>query len=244
MRQRLDELDALLQRMLTLPVNQLPEAEEGRQTETSPGPAAKDRHKFATPPAERPGSLPVPAAESKPVPPSRGEKSREPTTRSEPAASLRGPLVVFQPVSSPAAMVIEEPAAPTDEQSAELAAAAVPDYSPPPPEPVNGWGPAAKSETTSPMPSPALEAGAALPEPCSPFLERHKARIRRRRRSAPWLGPLGWINQLFDRSAVAVGGPGLWLVRHEGRKVLGLLGLAMLVAAAAVLLGDWLGWTW
>jgi hypothetical protein len=152
--------------------------------------------------------------------------------------------MVFQPISRPAALMVAEPPVLTDEKAAEQAAEAIPELTPPPSEPANGWGPAIKSETPPPASLPAMDMGTSLPEPRSPFLERHQARIRQRRRSAPWLGPLGWINHLFDRGAVAVGTPGLWLVRAEGRTVLGLLGLAMLAAAAAVLLGDWLGWTW
>jgi hypothetical protein len=60
--------------------------------------------------------------------------------------------------------------------------------------------------------------------------------------SALWLRPVLWVNRSFDRASFSFSGPGRWLRQAGGRAVLGTLGLLLLAAAALVLL-DWIGWT-
>jgi hypothetical protein len=111
--------------------------------------------------------------------------------------------------------------------------------------PLKGWGPSYEEEM-----APVVKREVAKPvepvilEKPSPFLERHAARLQEQRRTAPWLAPLGWINSLFDRCVLALGRPGILLVRAESRDLLGWIGIGLLVAALAILVGDWFGWTW
>jgi hypothetical protein len=57
------------------------------------------------------------------------------------------------------------------------------------------------------------------------------------------LRPLLGLNRLFDSVALGLGRPGRWLRRPTGRTTLGLIGLALLVAAVAFVLLDRIGWT-
>jgi hypothetical protein len=58
------------------------------------------------------------------------------------------------------------------------------------------------------------------------------------------LRPVLWLNRQFDSLALGFGAPGRWLRRPAGRTLLGLIGLALLAAAAALVLIDRIGWTW
>ncbi len=58
------------------------------------------------------------------------------------------------------------------------------------------------------------------------------------------LRPVLWLNRLFDAAAFGLGAPGRWLRRPTGRTLLGLVGVLLLAAAAALALVDRIGWTW
>lgn len=244
MRQQLDELDALLQRMLTLPVNQLPEPEGSSGGESQPPPSVvRPRTKLPSPvePASNAGK---PGAEEPAPAPEELDMKPAASVRHEPPTRMRGPIVVYQPINNPAALSVAEMPAIDEEKvpvrAASIAATVVVSRA----DPAAGWGAAAEEPPPLPALEPAKPVEHFLPEPHSPFLERHRARLREKHRAAPWLGPLGWINVLFDRCIVALGRPGLWLVRSEGRNVLGWIGLGLLLAAGVILVGDWFGWTW
>ena len=49
---------------------------------------------------------------------------------------------------------------------------------------------------------------------------------------------------VFDRWTVPLGRPGNWLRRPAGRTLLGWMGCLMAAAAGALVLSDWMGWTW
>jgi hypothetical protein len=241
MRQQLDELDALLQRMLSLPVNPLNEPDNG------PPPRAPEEkpQSMTKRPAERLGTPLTPVVEPKPASPPREQQEQ---LRSESPNRQRGSLTVYQSVSSPGTLTVITP--PSVARKPEPLPAFEPDpahtQDNPQTETLHRFIPAVREDPPppTPVPEPSVPSQPLLSEPRSPFLQRHETRLRQRRRSTPWVGPLGRLNLLFDRCAVALGGPGLWLVRAEGRAVLGWIGILLLLGAVAILIGDWLGWSW
>jgi hypothetical protein len=58
------------------------------------------------------------------------------------------------------------------------------------------------------------------------------------------LQPLVWANRAFDGCAARLGPPGRWLCGPRGKALLGWTGLALLSAAVAWGVLDWMGWTW
>jgi hypothetical protein len=63
-------------------------------------------------------------------------------------------------------------------------------------------------------------------------------------RRSRFLGPLLTMNAAFDRGADWLGPLGRWLTAPATRNFLGWLGIMLLLAAAALYFGAWLGWTW
>jgi hypothetical protein len=228
MREQHDELDAILQRMLTLPVNGLSDTDDLPKSDPPITPPPVRRRPVAPPVLEKP-----PLPETAPSPP-RIEAPSKP--REEPP---RGSIVIFQPVSSPATLSVPE-MPPLAIATPPIVAPQLP---PVPTQPATGWGPA-RVEPPKTTPEAPEEVEPIVTAKPSEFFERHRARLIEQRRTTPWLGPLGWLNAAFDRSSVALGRPGLWLVRSDVRTVMGWLGFAMLLAAAVILVGDWFGWTW
>ena len=231
MREQLDELDAILQRMLTLPVNGLSDTDERPKSDPPITPPPVRRRPLAPPVLEKP-----PLPETAPSPP-RVESPAKP--RVEPPAKPHAPIVVFQPVSSPSTLSVPE-LPPIAIATPPIVAPQLPTV---PVQPASGSGPARIEAPQAASECP-KEADPIVPAKPSEFLERHRARLVEQRRTAPWLGPLGWFNAAFDRCSVALGRPGLWLVRSDVRTLMGWLGFGMLLAAAAILIGDWFGWTW
>jgi hypothetical protein len=61
--------------------------------------------------------------------------------------------------------------------------------------------------------------------------------------SAPWvLGPLLWVDHLYESVAAGLGRPGFWLRGPSGRAFLGGLGLAGLGLAGALAVLERIGW--
>ncbi len=60
----------------------------------------------------------------------------------------------------------------------------------------------------------------------------------------PWLVPVVWLNLCYDRSLIPLGRAGRWLRLGFGRHLLGWVGALLLLAAFALVVGDWMGWTW
>jgi hypothetical protein len=244
MRQQLDELDALLQRMLTLPVNHLAEPEDKQRREAPlTQPLAKARNKFATL-VEKPSTPPRPVVDEKVRPPLPDDRPT-PLLRTESPSGLPAPISVLPTITSASAPSLAEPPPATEMKSVISSPGIVlPEIVPEsePGETPGGRG--AEQSRAFRAPDAAPSAEPIIPKKPSEFLERHRARLREERRAAPWLKPLEWINRLFDRCAVALGRPGLWLVRPETRDFLGWIGIGLLLAAAVILVGDWFGWTW
>jgi len=244
MRQQLDELDALLQRMLTLPVNHVAERQDKVPHEAPLAPLpAKVPSRLAAP-AEKPSRPPKTVVEEKARPPLASDRPA-PVSPSEMLTGLRGPITIFPTTSTAGTPSVAEPPPVRQVQSVTSSPNIDLPVVVPKPEPADTVEPKRAEEMRSLRAAEAIPAiEPLLPRKPSAFLERHEARLRVQRRAAPWRLPLEWTNRLFDRCAVALGRPGLWLVRSEGREVLGWLGVGLLVAAAVILVGDWFGWTW
>lgn len=173
-RQMLDELDALMERMLALPVNELEDA-----------------------PAPRPAS-------------------KTPTVVA--SLTLLG--------SAPDAAAVAVAAA--DEPPASVAA----------PEPLPPLPPAPMPALPEPMvervepPTQLPQVGALLAEVPQPVPTTESV--------LAW--PLLWLNESFDRAVEPFGFAGRWARGSSGRMILGLTGLALLIASTIWFLKDWLGW--
>jgi hypothetical protein len=240
MRQQLDELDHLLQRMLSLPVYRLDDAAEV----ILPAPQSATAEKVASRPtpsaSERVSKAAYPLLPEMPEEktPTHVENPPAPKVRMEPSAKLRGPFVVYQPMNAPDMLMVSPPV--EAKQSQPVAAA-------PAPAETKNWGPVGETlppaRESAPEPEP-VESLPPLPEARSPFLERHQARLRKQRQTVAPLRPIGWLNSFVDRLAVALGGPFLWLIRPELRTFLGWVGIALLAASLVIVAGDWLGWSW
>jgi hypothetical protein len=59
-----------------------------------------------------------------------------------------------------------------------------------------------------------------------------------------WWRPLVWGNRLFDSFTFGLGAPGRWLRRPAGRTLLGWTGLILLATAVTLVVLDSIGWTW
>jgi hypothetical protein len=218
-RQMLDELDALMDRMLAIPVNELEDT-----APLTPAivrmPTVSATLTVLEPPAEE---------EERAAP-----EQREPLRQSFPSYSLPPetlaeetkplPLLIQPPTSFQPAE--EEPVA-DEEPSPKGRPAPEPD---PIPEEVIPPPITAITELAAPTFSPArTETPAPLPGP--PLAYR-------------CLLPLVWLNQGFDMSTMLFGGAGDSLRGPRGRYLIGLMGLVLLLVAGLWLLKDWLGWTW
>ncbi len=189
-RQQLDDLEALMQRMLALPVDPV---------EENAGPV--DQAKPA-------------AAERQPAPsPTIVSAGRLPEGRVEVIVSETGPQIrMDRPQAIPSPFAV--PAAPA------RALADPPGPKPPPAAPLTADP--ARAAVKPPVVITALPAPIFVP------------RVLR---------PLVRINNLYDATTRWLGPPGRWL-RSQGRTLLGWTGLALLIAAAAWVALDWIGWIW
>jgi hypothetical protein len=245
-RQQLDELEALMQRMLALPVHPL-EAE----TEPAPeAPAPVEAPVVVPPRPPRPRLLAETAA---PVP--------EPLAVAAAPPDLRQETASFTPPFSAVAgwRVAEEPAedrAPLP--AAPLPAAAAEEHSE---EPSLFWLDEPETEPRrsawlQPLPPPTLPFREGPPLPRAPALEWIEpeaepaeaiADTYRSWRPAPtpaWLQPLVAFNAAFDWGVSWLGPLGRWLRTPGGRAALGWIGLVLLAAALALAALDGMGWTW
>jgi hypothetical protein len=220
-RQQLDELDALLQRMLALPVNRLEDelftASEtpapGRSTTSATVPSASGRPTWSSPPSAVPdplastGTGPSPTGTSGTAAQESGRERATPVlgaadeeehfSRTRPSRPGSGG-VLFIP-TGPAQPTLDppqanEPAQPGDvPASVESGSSATLDNDTPPPV----W----------------------------------------------WLSSLWWADGCFDRATASLGVTGRWLRSGGGRTALGGIGLLLWALALAVVLAAWIGWT-
>ncbi len=214
-RQQLDDLDALLQRMLELPVNQLEEPGEAPPAKSAPvvEPAAVPQPVLeAAPKPEAPDvrhwRLDVPQT-PRDLQPHTGDlafPSLETTAPAVPPPSVQPPKATpVSAVSIPLAMPVDPEPLPTS----------VPLVAPPPPKP---------------RPAPPVSAPAIEPTPVDSDL--------------PWgMRWLVQLNVWFDEAVAHLGSPGLWVRGQTGRTVLGWTGVTLLGIVALLLVLDWFGWT-
>jgi hypothetical protein len=250
-RQQLDELDALLQRMLELPV----------QSGEAPGRATANEPRSKEAPAEdpiRPRQVrqepPPAAAQEQPGPTAPPAPERSGRTSEEwvplrstwqPSAQTWGPLAqTWRAVQE--RQVEPEPGA---------AETAPPPREPPPARPVIMPRPEPRSRATEPAapPAPSTE----TPPDEVPEAPNLSALLRSARTAAANRGalerlwdlvtlrkPVEQLNQVFDLTTEILFGPlGRWLARPTGRTLLAWLGFLCLVAGAVLLACDWLDWT-
>lgn len=262
-RQQLDELDALLQRMLDLPVQPVDDVP------TPPDPLTPTIEELADttasslpplPPLPGPRSYPssymVVETNAPPLPPAPSQSLMDVEQVERPVPGGRHDLVADQPVPDerPADGAPEEwvpfrsswqpsaqtwaPLARTWEQARGL---------PNPPEPAN----------SPPDPAPAaVHAGARGPQVAmqpiadaqAPTPKVSPAPVGHAPHPTPIpsgvLHPLVWFNAAFDLCLVPLGPPGRWLQGPSGRGTLGVIGVGCLVAAAALVAAEGFGWTW
>jgi hypothetical protein len=230
-RQQLDELDALLRRMLDLPV-QPADAAPSAATPPEPEPALpaeahKPREKSPTGPPvsyvviETAGpSTPEPAAAPQAPRPEAEPEGWIPFRSSwQPSPQTWGPLAESWKQARTAGL----PAPPAADSRTAVAEPSSP--------------PAVVDSAPEPKPMPATAPAAPAASPPLTLTWNPPARPRA-------LAPLIWFNRLFDACLTPLAGPGRWLRGSGGRSFLGFVGLACLGAAVArALTGGILPWT-
>jgi hypothetical protein len=221
-RQLLDELDALMQRMLALPVQQLEE-----ELRTAAAPALRVEE-----PVGEAG--PESTALAPPATPAPDAAGLEEPARTDAAGDLtppHSPLASFQSPPQGA------PASPPEEMNPE----------PEKPDPVWEQLLPASPEVLAALGRPAQEPQTAeqaqAPGPAAHSSDGRWA-MGDRRSVSVWLRPVLWINQAFDGCTALLGGPGRWLRGASGRSLVGWIGLGLLGGAAAWLVAYGFGWTW
>ncbi len=241
MRQQLDELDALLQRMLTLPINQLDE----------PAPAGRgpDRPKE---------DLPAPVAHT-PSPPQGHGGWRPPSmillTDPEPAAEPQATTqawdpswsINLNPLHGSSVLGPRSPAAAASRPIREAAAPPQPTWRA---EPVTPAAAPVPRPQPQPLPAPQVDhhmapavAAGPAPAPQPTFSARSLLRPAPEPPPPALLLPLVAVNRLFDGLVTPFGALGIWLRGPAGRDLLGYAGLLLLAGSAAWGVLDWIGWT-
>jgi len=242
MRQQLDDLDALLQRMLSLPINQL--------DEPPPAPLRPEAPlKFTQAPrAEAATPAPPPAApvhtpprmrlltDSSPVPP---------PAETEPIGYERAFTINLNPQQGSSVLGPRSPARWLDAESMPLPTpprpAPRPATPPAKPVPVPPPQPAAKAIVSiEPLPT-ATPSTAGAPDVS--VSETLRPSDYRRPRTPLVLMPLALVESIFDGVMSLFGPPGEWLASPAGKNLLGYVGLMMLGGCAAWGVLDWFGWT-
>jgi hypothetical protein len=271
-RQQLDELDALLQRMLDLPVNRGEEEPEPAPVPTAAPPVKEPRP--SRPPvsySDETADVPVAAREratpsleprvipASPAPVEEAPAAGETPDATESAAAAEN-WVPFRSSWEPSSLTWQ----PLQENWKQVQAALRHRHqedavnqppSAPTPEPSH------PPETAPPdwtSPAPAAPPANAEDDwaPTIPLMPTPQAPPGEQVAPTPtpaaggfapvawWQTPLLAFNLLFDLLLWPLGPLGKWLRRRPGRNFLGFLGLLALAGAAGLALADWFGWTW
>jgi hypothetical protein len=237
----LDELDALMERMLSLPVEGLdsslpapPPVLSLEEPPAAPAPLSAAAPGLEVPaglrePAAIPLTMPdAPAPEASPLP------LQGPHMRPVPGGRIIVGRLSAPPLYSlPAAEEAAKKNAKANERAGEQPAETLPESA------ASG---SVGAEFALPESPPAEVVFSPLL--VKPPVRRAPSVPRRRRllRSARQL--LLRLNQAFDQASVRLGSSGKWLRAAGGRGVLGFAGLALIALAIAWCLHDWFGWTW
>ena len=258
-RQQLDELDALLQRMLDLPVNRLEEDTAAAAGEPEAPDAAREKAgaprpaPHAEPPAVNYSTAEEEEADLKPrvVPDERPPAKASAAAPAEQPAAGRPedwvPLTstwrpsprTWKPLSEAWKQAREAAGRPAEPPAVEEAPA------------LASEAPPAAAEAPAPPPEPRAEADPQTPAPAAESAPTPPAESPRIAPAEPaaaaaprWLlWPLLGLNAAFDGCLVPFGPAGRWLRGRAGRMALGVAGLLALAAAAALAAADWFGWT-
>jgi len=228
-RQQLDELDALLQRMLSLPMS----SAEPATSQT----LATNPEEFAPLPPTLPTSKPMTAARA------NGQTSVHAWRVQVPPPA--GPTLASQPgvEELPMAVPIED------------AGPAFPAYIPPPPQPRFSAGqPPALPAGMPPFPLALNQTQPVVNPVTAPAIPRFDTGIPVPQWQAPKptadesvpviLWPLVAFNWLFDLLTYLLGPLGSWLRSNAGRNILGWLGIVMIFGALGWAIADWYGIDW
>ncbi|MCS6852077.1 MAG: hypothetical protein NZ700_13020 [Gemmataceae bacterium] len=262
-RQQLEELEALMQRMLALPVQPLPGEEAEGEPLAAPAvsTAGGNFASRATPATVGPSDAAKPVAEVA----TPGQRKAEETvavgaSEADPAAVGRNEAdsVVVEANEADSAI----PAPPTGDSVAPWREGrrSIPLLPRGFAEPILWpFQPAAERPSSAasarPFPEPVATVRAievhAEPEPpqeLEPVLVRQTGELSAEsilaRRVPWWLRCLVACNRGFDAAARALGPLGRGLTTPQARAILGWIGLLMLASAVAWGLHDWLGWNW
>jgi hypothetical protein len=223
-RQMLDELDALMERMLAVPIAE-PE-------EPAPPQAA------APQPRSRPMAATLTLLQ---VPTDETPVSFRPPTESAPATPAFDPAHAgTNPSHLPALGALGSSAAPAWSEMAGYPSLTYP------PAPVSEPYPELPALPASTAVTPEPLSFRVLPSASEPSLDELLADVPEPPASlAAWfILPLLWGNRLFDQGTMLFGESGSWLRGPIGRSALGMAGLILFGAALLWLARDWLGWTW
>jgi hypothetical protein len=231
MRQQLDELDALLQRMLTLPINQ---TDDGAGEPTAPAP----RYAGTAPVAADSSPTPVPVVGRRPqmvlldgsapvTPPQSPPAAWDPhwniNLNPQQGSSILGPRSPAANDPRLASQRLQPEAGPPIWRAETVAFA--PAESEPTPQPPLSAPPAASL-------APIQRYAPSIPSTHSPIEE-----------PTPMpLLPLVALNRTFDAVMLCLGPVGQWFCTSTGRNLLGYAGLALLFGSAAWGAAGWFGW--
>jgi len=215
-----EELDALLERMLALPVSYL-EDEAG-----VPQGSAEEVPLITVAEAMLESSPPY----STPLPPvtATDEAFAAQATLDFPSPVPPVPSEPEPPARNPLPQLTEEKTSPDHEADPGQARPMSPKSALP--ADLGAVGPHSALPTEQGRPISAKSASSPQPSTFDP--------------TPLWLLPFVWCNRAFDGFTVLLGPPGRWLRGSAGRAALGWTGLLMLAAACGLFLGDWFGWTW
>jgi hypothetical protein len=232
-RQLLDELDALMQRMMDLPVSDAP-------AEATSRPARAASLLEEAPDPETLGRLPAP--------PLREEKLHTPADRHE-----KPPTYMYEQTAAEEDEDEDEtgagPNAENESEEPEHDEETAPEESAAPRgETVVTRRPGelfpAPPVRLSPVSAETLAALQNIaPTPADPALvERSRLLAATAPRRRWWLWPLAAVNGVFDVFTYLLGPLGAWLRQPGGRLFLGWMGVALLLAAAGLQIALWCGW--
>ncbi len=253
-RQQLDELDALLQRMLDLPVNKLeiPDTEPASRSVTPPvSYTAPDVTEDEGADEVAPPKIDFQALKQRLAAQMDLVNNLEAHAAAAPPAPESAPATApgddnWVPLSStwqPSSLTWK-PLAQSWQQQPAVESALAPFVEPPPilakqPNELPVWEPtatAALDATPTMAAADQIMESPSRPLPASLHLSEEEPITR-------WATPLVWFNLGFDWCLRPLGPVGRLLQTRTGRLALAVVGLGCLIAAGAVVFIDWIGWT-
>jgi hypothetical protein len=230
-RRQLDELDALLQRMLDLPVD------NGDTLDAGPLPSAPPVSYTTTEEPEPPRMIDFHALKQKmatpAAPPETNDKDKKDEDSWVPLSSTWQPSsLTWKPLAQSWQQTAAAPSREAEEKKepAQSAAGA--------PRATPAWE-AIPEREIAPVPDIADAYRLKAEDPKPPADDRPAAEPIRW-----WALPLVAFNWCFDLLLLPFGPVGRFFRGRSGRFGLGAIGLYCLLAALGVLFADWIGWTW